>query len=594
MAASRSVRFDLLKAFAILAVIFYHLGLQEYGYLGVDVFLVVGGYFLGRSLLRASEGRKFSFFSFLVQRVLRLWPLILLAAAVSLGLGFFLMLPDDYENLAQSAIASSFFANNILSAITTKNYWDVVNDFKPLMHTWYVGVLVQSYVVFALLAKLSCVLTKKPRKYCTMGFVLIFICSLVIYLLPVLKEHEKFYYIPARLFELALGAIFAAFAPTLKEKRIALLKNRRLLLMLELLLLGGIVFLLVFPGAILSASLRLLAVTVATALLILLFTQDDRDWDLPVLKQLAWLGRASYSFFIWHQVVIAFVKYAWCARLHFFHVLICLGLTFLLSAFSYFFVEIRMERVLKDRAKGRRCLVLCVVFSLLISACGLVVVRRAGVVRDVPELGIDADHISANMHATYCDRVYAYDREFSGEGKLRVLVLGNSFGRDFGNILLESAYAEEIELSYSPNAESAGAKRLKEADVIFYTVYGNQFRQLPTALSRAGTVEKVRLIGYKNYGDNNGNIYNRRHRSDYFESSISLTEDYFLQNDRLRQEYGEAYIDMLTPVRKADGTIRVFTAEGKFISQDCRHLTSFGAAYYAELLDLALLLGLPQ
>ncbi len=50
------------------------------------------------------------------------------------------MLPDDLENLSQSVIATNFFTNNILQAITTKNYWDVVNEYKPLMHTWSLGV----------------------------------------------------------------------------------------------------------------------------------------------------------------------------------------------------------------------------------------------------------------------------------------------------------------------------------------------------------------------------------------------------------------------------------------------------------------------
>lgn len=44
-------------------------------------------------------------------------------------------------------IATNFFANNILESITTKNYWDVGNDYEPLMHTWYVGLLMQFYLV---------------------------------------------------------------------------------------------------------------------------------------------------------------------------------------------------------------------------------------------------------------------------------------------------------------------------------------------------------------------------------------------------------------------------------------------------------------
>ena len=115
------------------------------GYLGVDLFLVVSGYFMMKSIIRAMRENRFSYWKYLKGRIARLWPMILITAAIALGVGAFTMLPDDFENLSQSVIASNVFANNVLSYITTGNYWDVANVFKPLMHTWYVGVLLQAY-----------------------------------------------------------------------------------------------------------------------------------------------------------------------------------------------------------------------------------------------------------------------------------------------------------------------------------------------------------------------------------------------------------------------------------------------------------------
>ena len=40
---------DVLKAFAIIAVVLYHAGLMTFGYLGVDLFLVIAGYLTTRS-----------------------------------------------------------------------------------------------------------------------------------------------------------------------------------------------------------------------------------------------------------------------------------------------------------------------------------------------------------------------------------------------------------------------------------------------------------------------------------------------------------------------------------------------------------------
>ena len=46
------------------------------------------------------------------------------------------------------------------------------------------------------------------------------------------------------------------------------------------------------------------------------------------------------------------------------------------------------------------------------------------------------------MHAEYVDRIYEYDVDFPEEnGKINVMLIGNSFARDFGNILLESEMA---------------------------------------------------------------------------------------------------------------------------------------------------------
>ena len=42
--------YDVLKAIAIIAVVLYHFGACEYGYLGVDIFLVIAGYFTLKSV----------------------------------------------------------------------------------------------------------------------------------------------------------------------------------------------------------------------------------------------------------------------------------------------------------------------------------------------------------------------------------------------------------------------------------------------------------------------------------------------------------------------------------------------------------------
>ena len=61
-----------------------------------------------------------------------------------------LMLPDDLENFGQSLVATTAFANNVLLMLTS-GYFELATDFKPLVHTWTLGVEEQYYLIVPLL-----------------------------------------------------------------------------------------------------------------------------------------------------------------------------------------------------------------------------------------------------------------------------------------------------------------------------------------------------------------------------------------------------------------------------------------------------------
>lgn len=203
----RNRYFDVLKAIAIIAVVLYHLGTCEYGYLGVDIFLVIAGFFTFQSVEKHVVN-KGGYLWFVENRVFRLWPLLLLAGVMCLGWGW-LMMPDDFENTAQSIVATNFFGNNVLQSITTKNYWDVVNEYKPLMHTWYVGLIMQFYIIVPML--LFAVGrwvkdTDKRKKVNITLMALMGMASLVGYLTEG-NATAKFYYLPYRLYEFCAGGL---------------------------------------------------------------------------------------------------------------------------------------------------------------------------------------------------------------------------------------------------------------------------------------------------------------------------------------------------------------------------------------------------
>lgn len=114
----RNIHIDAIKGFSIIAIVLYHLGILPYGYLGVDVFLVINGYFITKELIQSFQNDTFSYWDFLINKLTRLWPLVVIACTVSLCIGWYYMLPDDYENLAESVVASSTFSQKYIRIVS--------------------------------------------------------------------------------------------------------------------------------------------------------------------------------------------------------------------------------------------------------------------------------------------------------------------------------------------------------------------------------------------------------------------------------------------------------------------------------------------
>ena len=75
-----------------------------------------------------------------------------------------------------------------------------------------------------------------------------------------------------------------------------------------------------------------------------------------------------------------------------------------------------------------------------------------------------------------------------------------------------------------------------------------------------------------------------------YNQTITLEEKVLKHNNKLQEQYKDHFINMIAPVQTSTGKVKVFTNDKHFISQDCRHLTRFGAIYYSEILNLSWIL----
>lgn len=570
---------DLLKGLAIIAVVLYHAGWCKSGYLGVDVFLVINGYLVVPKVISDIEERRFHYYSFLEKKVFRLLPLVLLISELSLAIGYWGMLPHDLRFLSEETVAASAFMNNILQAITTQNYWAAIYQ-KVLMHTWFLGVLFQFYVVFPLLMLLF-------KRHMRAVLIVLTMLSLAAYLLPIDSIGNKYYLFPYRFFEIAIGGLVA-------------IKSFKVSASIKYLSLCGL-FLMIFFGTftigerampynlvggtntIRESFLPREVMVLLTVLFAVLSVPRDGSatkWTTFGLqsKVLAPLGRMSLSVFIWHQPLFAFYRYFFADELSL-GILCCLiGIALSLSVFTYHVIEKRTS----VNYVSRICLILS---FLIINAFALWIYKKGGVVRDIPELDMHEGVTDPMVFERYTDRIYQFDQEFSLDSpKKKILVVGNSFARDFANILLESSIKDSIQLSYHYGIEDCPLSRVRQCDRIYF--FGWKHDVPATVWQNLKQGAEIWGIGTKNHGTSNGIIYKNRYHHDYFSQRIFIRQDFFSANYLFCEEWQDHYVDLLSLTLQPDSMVPVFTPDHHLITYDGRHLTPAGTRYYAHLLRL--------
>lgn len=505
----------------------------------------------------------------------------MVAGVFCILLGYFVMLPDNYENLSQSVIATNGFGNNILSAITTKNYWDISNDYKPLMHTWYVGVVMQFYLVYPFLFFFAR-LNKNNQKNTLLTILSsLAVISLLVYFAKT-NTAERFYYLPSRFFEFAVGGIAALVYNPEKDKPF----GRGYVYICYVLLLA----LMFINAEIMPAIIRLVAVVGLSC--VVLCSQDVLENKVTGNTVLAKIGAASYSIFIWHQILLAFYRYTITSKFTIDSYAILLVGTILMSWLSYKFIEQRTTKALKSK-QGRAILYTStiLVFIALNAFAGFIYIR-AGVVRDVPELYISKNDVHRGMHAEYCDRAHQYDKPFDNTERPHWLVVGNSFGRDFVNVIVESEIADSVNVSYLPDNKIKDNKnRFSGANRVFISTLGltEDFVTEIEIICLANGVQSqnIVIVGEKNFGECNGQIYAHRNRQDYFEQYIEVEDrkQFIEKNQYFVDLYKDRFLNLMSMVSNKDGKVRVFTPDHHFMSADCRHLSLGGAKYFAEQID---------
>ncbi len=385
-----------LRAIAVISVILFHsgLGLVPGGYVGVDIFFVISGYLITGIIYQEMQSESFSYKRFYERRIRRILPALLLVMIASIPFSWLILLPGDMKEFYKSIVFTTIFSPNIFF-YRQSGYFDTQIEFKPLVHTWSLGIEEQFYFIFPLLLT---VLHKQFKQYlflvlATTAIVSFFVCE---YLLT----HDRsaaFYLLPSRFWELLIGGLISI---GIIQNKLAFRSN------IYLSLLGiALIFysFFSFDSSTIFPGFSAIPPTLGTAL-VLAYTPDESFiGGILSNRYLSFIGLISYSAYLWHQPIFAFTRLSYITPLTPVQIVAALVCIFVFSTMSYFFVEqpFRNKKLISNKN---------LVMTLIIGFFVLFIFSYAGRITNGFQNRfnynpVDLNEFGAINKASFCDEV---------------------------------------------------------------------------------------------------------------------------------------------------------------------------------------------
>ncbi|MEZ5341206.1 MAG: acyltransferase family protein [Acidimicrobiales bacterium] len=370
---------DGLRGIAVAAVLLFHAGYISGGYLGVNLFFVLSGFLISRSLLAdLHEYGRIRLGRFYLRRLRRLAPALLAMVSV-VGISASSIYPDEsLSGIRSTGFATLLYFANWKAIYSGQSYWEALSGVKPFEHTWSLSIEEQVYLVWPMVLVVFGTLLRRlrPATVLTVAAISMAVTSVAAlsYLYGAEVTLARIYYgSDVRSFSVAVGA---AFAGAHDHRVFAAVMRHRLTkgaVLVSAPFVVASLFLFDSSNRQLYAG-RVPGFELLAGLMIATIVRNP-DWvasRLLSFRGLVALGKISYGLYVWHWPVFVALDHQDVLATTWMMPVAKFGLSLALAIGSYFIIELPGRYRLGDRPW-----LLLFAASLLAASLALVAGTRA-------------------------------------------------------------------------------------------------------------------------------------------------------------------------------------------------------------------------